>query len=286
MSTSLSLINRRKTDNLVSAADINEKKKFEQEQLVNSIATSEEQYNYLLEALSDLKKGRVKRRLEVFQNGVTETGPVTCLGPEKCKFFHKCPLGNGLQFEETMDDLNKIVIKRVPNYDSEIPFPIGDPCILEKVYAEQKYIDYITELDIDPNRPTELGLIQDLVLVDLYKQRALMILSIGDVDGSGADFFKITQVYDGKTGMQTEQKYVEHPLYKIINDLDKKRIALLSEFNATRKAKVIANSKMVEAKAASKLIQEIDIIKQAMMNVAPKPIIIEGEIISNTLTIE
>ena len=113
-----------------------------------------------------------------------------------------------------------------------------------------------------------------------------MILSIGDVDGGGTDFFKITQVRDGKTGVLVETKYVEHPLYKIVNDLDKKRIALLGEFNATRRAKVIANSKMVEAKVASKLIEEIDIIKQAMMNVAPKATIIEGEVISSTLSIE
>jgi len=177
------------------------------------------------------------------------------MGPQKCPFFHACPIGEGVTIDE-------VTGKKIPIFDDLDDFPMGDQCIAEKVFIEQRLLDYIDEFDIDPNKPSELSLINDLALVDLHKQRAVLFLAAGDREGEGMDFQKIDIMFSAETGAEIGRAYKEHPVIQIIDRLEKRRHKILEELIATRRSKADVAAKFSNVNQSSQLIDEIARIRE------------------------
>lgn len=241
----------------ISRNEPDEAKIARQREFLERVVISGEQYQYLIERYSPEKLAKIIKEIENFKLGLHASAPIVCMGPHKCNFFHACPLGNGMG----VDPKTKT---RVPVYDSLDDFPVGDQCIIEKVFMEQRLIDYIQEFDVDPARPSEVALINDLALVDLYKNRAILIMSVGDKDGEGQDFMKMDiTMMTGETTMEG-RAHKEHPLFAVIDKLEKRRHKILEELLATRKAKAVAAAKFGTGIQASALVTEIEKLRRAI----------------------
>ena len=181
-----------------------------------------------------------------------------CMGPLKCPFYHACPIGGGYSKDAKTG-------ARIPLYDDINDFPIGDQCIVEKVFVEQKLIDYIQEFDIDPARPSELALINDLALCDLYKNRAVLFMAAGDKEGEGVDFMKVDTVDASGEAMSSQSRsYKEHPAFGVIDKLEKRRHKILEELLATRRAKATAVARFGAGAQTSQLMTEIEKLRKAI----------------------
>lgn len=229
-----------------------EKKILRQKDLFGKLRASDTQYEKLLEKYSIKKINKLKKSLDNFKYGYHASAPVVCLGPQKCPFYHACPIGDGYK----SDGLGG----KIPIYDDINDFPIGDQCILEKVYIEQKLIDYLTEFDVDPRSASELSLINDLALLDLYKQRCVLFLAAGDKQSEGLDFLKVDLMFD-EDGNETSRSYKEHPVMNIIERLEKRRHKILEELLATRKGKLTILAKIKKSEDNSKLLDELEKIR-------------------------
>ena len=226
-----------------------------------AINDSDEEYASLVASLSPAKRNKLSRRLDSLQYSVALTAPITCLGPNKCPFFHLCPIGDGVNSDGS------------PLYSPTDQFPIGNHCILEKIYVEQRLSNYMEEFAVDPNMISEMTLINDLITIDLQKQRALAILSIGDKKGFGRDFTAISYSYSDKeatSGEVTAEELKEHPLMARIDSLDKKRISILDQLNATRKAKAAVAKTFAEVATSNKMLDDLSTIKNVIAAMSKK----------------
>ena len=113
------------------------------------------------------KLTRIKKSINRIQTGVHASVPLTCLGPDNCPFIKKCPIptvqANGVLDKGSPDD-----------------YPFGQGMVMEKFYVEQKIVDYSKYLDVILNNPVEMSIVNELALIDLYKNRCLFVLSNGD----------------------------------------------------------------------------------------------------------
>lgn len=220
-----------------------------------AINDADEEYQEIIAALSVKKRNKLEKRLDSLQFSVALTAPITCLGPDRCPFFQACPIGNGV------NELGK------PIYESDDLFPIGKQCILERMYVEQRLASYMEEFFVDPSMISEMSLLNDLITIDLQKQRALLILSIGDAKGFGRDFTTISYGYSDKeqtAGAVTSEETKEHPLMARIDSLDKKRISILDQLNATRKAKAAIAKSFAEDVKSNKMLDDLNSIKNVI----------------------
>ena len=240
-----------------SRSDQSEAKLIRQRDLLNKITASSDQYDKLLERYDEAKLKKLIKDLDNFKYGINAVAPCVCLGPDKCAFYHACPIGMGYSY-------NKINGSRTPLYDSIDDFPIGDQCIVEKVYVEQKLIDYIQEFDVDPARPSELALINDLALCDLHKNRAVLVMAGGDREGEGIDFMKVdTSTSVGAVSTES-RAYKEHPIFGIIEKLEKRRHKILEELLATRKVRAVTAARFGTGIQTSQLMTEIERLRKAI----------------------
>jgi hypothetical protein len=245
------------TKNLNSGSDSKEALDARSAGLIERLKTSETQYSALLARYSPEKIDRLIKALDAYKYGLNASAPIICLGPERCPFFYACPIGNGVS-------VDRVTGKKKPLYDSIEDFPVGNQCILEKVFIEQRLIDYVQEFSIDPARPSELALINDLALVDLYKQRCTLFLAGGDKEGEGLEFMKKDLLFNPETGEQTGESNKEHPVMSIMDRLEKRRHKILEELIATRKSKADIAAKFTQAPDASKLLKEIELLRKVI----------------------
>lgn len=266
--SSLALIDREllipdEKTKLVGGLTKEERKLVRQNKVIDELVKSDEHYGYLFNSLIDTTKERVVAKLKGHRYTIVSNAPIICNGPAMCPFFHVCPLGNGCKTQVLYDnDTGTSEFTREPLYDPTMVFPVGDQCILERTYLEQRIIDYINELDVDPARTSELSLVNDLALIDLHKNRCINIMAAGDKQGDGIDFLKVEMVRDGKTGILTEERIKEHPLLNVLNNLDRKKMSILDSLTATRKQKAQLAAKFAEVKQSSKLLEDIEQLKQ------------------------
>src|SRR6056300_589545 len=144
---------------------------------INKIETKEEaiarlteidtDYDSYIKKLPAKTKERVFASLNATKNTLHSVAPIVCGGPERCPFYDKCPIPEREQNGEIKPTSAQM-------------FPIGKECILEKFYMQQKTIQYIERLNVEPNDPIEMSIVNELALIDLYKNRSLMIMSVGD----------------------------------------------------------------------------------------------------------
>jgi len=272
MSNSLTSKNKNPQFGIIDYENNSIAKTERQNELFNNISLSEESNKKLFVKYNNKQVEKFKKTLNRYKYGLNASAPIICMGPEKCPFFHACPIGNGIK-------VDPVINKKVPIYDSLQDFPIGEMCSLELNFMEDRLKSYLNEFDVDPINASELALVNDLSLVDLYKNRCVLYLSAGDLQNEGIDFFKSEEAYDLQ-GNLINRKYQEHPILNVMEKLEKRRHRILEELIATRKSKMNIMVKIKESQEDSRMLTEIETIRKALEssdNESKDDIIIEIE---------
>lgn len=179
------------------------------------------------------KQAKVAKTHKQLKNGTNVNGPLWCFGPNKCPFHALCPLAD-------IDHHGEVHAAPLDQY------PMGQHCILEGAVYRQSVVSYMERLEVDHRDPVEMAMVKELALIDLQKQRAVNILSVGDSDGEGRDFMrKDTQITHVPNGENLESTTTQlHPLHDILQRLEVRREKWLTKLLATRKDKVDAQAKL------------------------------------------
>ena len=234
-----------------SLVKIDESKEDRQLEFFKSL--EEESYDKYLQKIPSEKLTRIKRSISRIQTGIHASAPLTCLGPDNCPFIKKCPIPI-VNMDGTLDKGN-------PG-----DYPLGKECIMEKFYVEQKIVDYLKYLDVDPNNPVEMSIVNELALIDLYKNRCLFVLANGDRKGEGRDFLMVDVTGFNENGDRAETTKL-HPVIEMIDKLEKRRERWLERLMETRKSKADFMVKMGENQNNSKVLSEIQALRTALSSV-------------------
>lgn len=230
---------------------INDSKEERQLEFFKSL--EEDSYDHYLKRIPDEKLTRIKKSINRIQTGIHASAPLTCLGPDNCPFIKKCPIPT--------IDMRGVLDKGNPD-----DYPLGKECIMEKFYVEQKIVDYLKYLDVDPNNPVEMSIVNELALIDLYKNRCLFVLANGDRKGEGRDFLMVDVTGFNENGDRAETTKL-HPVIEMIDKLEKRRERWLERLMETRKSKADFMVKMGETQNNSKVLSEIQALRAALSSV-------------------
>jgi len=200
--------------------------------------------------LSVAKQKKVLDRMRGMKYGLHVAAPILCLGADNCPFINHCPL-----------------IERDAAGDLDVEgavLPRGEQCVLEHYYMRQQTLQYFEFLKVDANNPVERGIANELALIDLLKNRALMIMSGGDREMQGRDLMSWATSTD-ENGRLTETKSV-HPVLNVIHQLEDRRARWLDKLLQTREAKLKSLRIMGQQDTSSQLMTEFarirDVISQ------------------------
>jgi hypothetical protein len=233
---------------------VDDSKALRQAEFFSSLSQTTNEYNNYLDKLPKNKLERIKRSVSSIKSGVHASAPLICLGASKCPFIKRCPIP-----ERDLDgNLNL-------GQDSD--YPLGRECIMEKFYVEQKIVDYLQHLDVDPTNPVEMSLVNELALIDLYKNRCLLVLAEGDKKGDGRDFMQTDVTGFNENGDRSESTKL-HPVVEMIDRLEKRREKWLEKLMQTRKSKAEFMYKVGETNNNSKVLQEISQLREALYAVS------------------
>lgn len=227
-----------------------------QQQYLQTLGTRPRSQQEYLDSLTPEKRQRVLTRIANVKHGMHAVAPLTCVGPSGCPFIRSCPL---------VDTAPNGAVITGPEED----FPIGNQCLLEGEYMVQKLGEYLVHLDVDPSNPIELSIVQELALLDLQKNRALLVLSNGDRDGQGRDLMHVDISVTGFTqgGRDHEAEPLVskttkiHPVLEYIDKLERRREKWLDRLMETRKAKADWAAKMGTVKTDNRVLDEIKELK-------------------------
>ena len=243
-------------DEIIVAETLAIEKVKTQREVLQELSVVDEDYTQYLEGLNPRQVRRTKQAVNGLRNGLYAIAPLICAGPGKCLFFDRCPIPeiDPLTGEVDVDDMSK--------------YPIGRGCLLEKFFMQQKVIEYIQYLDVDPANPIEMAIANDLAIIDLYKYRAVAILSSGDKDGTGQDFMRTDIIgFNEETG-QAAQMTRTHPALEVIDKLEKRRESYIDKLNESRRAKMELAFKLGQGKDNSKVLEEVSKLREAISRIA------------------
>ena len=222
----------------------------EREEMIAQISALEPAYESYLERLPPEKRQRIFNSLNRIRTGLHAVAPIMCLGPSKCPFIDRCPIperGANQELQLGPDD----------NY------PMGQECILENFFMQQKIIEYVEHLNVDPQNPVEMSVVNELALIDLYKNRSLMIMAVGDKSGQGRDFMRVDVLGFNEAGDRAETAKL-HPAVDMLDKLEKRREKWLEKLMETRKAKADWMIKLGNPQSESKILGEIQKLREAI----------------------
>lgn len=234
---------------------MSDEKQARQLALFNNLQSDE--YDSYLAKLPKAKVEKIRNRINSYKTGVYASAPIVCYGPEKCPFLGKCPIPN-------LDADGKLEVGDPSLY------PVGRECLMEKFFVQQKTIDYMQYLDVDPNNPVEMSIINELALIDLYKNRCLLVLSQGDKNGQGRDFLLVDVLGFNENGDKAESTKL-HPVVDMIEKLERRRERWLERLMETRESKAKFLSKMNENKNQSRVLEEISMLREALYTIDVTP---------------
>ena len=242
---------------------INESKELRQKEFYESISSPRDEYSQYLEKIPENKLKKIRRSVANIKSGIHASAPLTCLGPDKCPFIRKCPI----------PDVDK---DGVLDYGELSSYPIGKECVMEKFLVEQKIVDYLSYLDVDPSNPVEMSIVNELALIDLYKNRCLFVLSSGDGSGEGRDFLMVDITGFNENGVAAETKKL-HPVVEMIDKLEKRRERWLERLMETRKSKADFMMKMGENQSSSRVLSEIQKLREVLTSTETVELITEEQ---------
>ena len=238
---------KEKSKELVSISSIPTK-----DQAISEISKVDTDYQKYIKKLPEKKRERLINSLNATRSGLHTVAPIMCGGPVPCPFIEKCPIPDRNSEGEL-------------EYGDASNYPIGKQCVLEKFYMQQKLIEYYQHLNIDPNNPVEVSIANELAIIDLYKNRALMIMSVGDRSGQGKDFMRIDILGFNENGETAEQAKL-HPALEVIDKLERRREKWLDKLMETRQAKANWMLKVGGTQNESKILSEIQKLREAISN--------------------
>lgn len=224
--------------------------------LFNNIAEENTYENYLSK-LPESKIKRIEGKINSYKTGVYASAPIMCYGPKKCPFLSKCPI----------PDINE---KGEVISGPEDEYPIGQECIMERYIVEHKTMQYLEYLNVDISNPVEMSIVNELALIDLYKNRCMFVLSQGDKKGDGRDFMSTDVVAFNENGDRAESTKL-HPVVDMIEKLEKRRERWLERLMETRESKAKLMAKMAESKTHSKMLDEISMLREALYSIDASP---------------
>ena len=221
-----------------------------QKELLAGLQEEESAYMDFLQRLAPEKRQRVTNSLNRMRHGLHTVAPLTCQGPRRCPFVNHCPIPSVEQ-------------KQQRQYGPDSDYPMMMPCVLETMYQRQKIIEYTQRLEVDPADPIEMALVNELAIIDMYKNRALMIGSEGDRDGDGRDFLRqdkdIKEAGDATYEVFSTQL---HPVFEVLDKLEKRRERLLERLMETRAAKANYDLKRGKVQEDSNVLKEIAAVRR------------------------
>lgn len=209
--------------------------------LFTALSGETEGYQSYLDRIDPKKLQRINNTVAGMRHGLHTVAPITCMGPEKCSFSDRCPI------PERNPETGKLDYGKLSDY------PIGQACLLESFYMRQKIVDYVRHLDVDPEDPVEMSIVNELALIDLLKNRALMILGTGDRDGQGRDFMRIDITGFSEGGKESTTSTL-HPAADYIDKLERRREKWLEKLVQTRKSQAELRLKTGALKEESRLL--------------------------------
>lgn len=227
---------------------------------LKELASMSPEYTDYLNKISDVKRKRLLDEQKRMRNGLQAIAPLTCFGPAKCPFINNCPVATRTEDGQIdMEDLSD--------------YPMYQPCVYEKLYMQQKVIDYVTYLEVDPSNPIEMAIVNDLAVIDLYKNRAMLVMGSGDRQGDGRDFLKQDRkLSQGEHGTMEEITTQLHPAAGYLDTLEKRRIKLTESLVETRRSRIDVALKQGTPNVTSQLVDELAAIKKALEDSGAKKI--------------
>ena len=225
-------------------------------QALAEINNLDDDYLSYLSSLPDKVQTKIKNRINATRNGIHAVAPLTCSGPQNCPFIEKCPIPN-------RDSEGELEFGPGSNY------PIGMECVLESIFMRQKITDYMQHLKVDPGNPVEVSIVGELALIDLYKNRCLMVMSSGDRSGQGKDFMRIDILGFNENGDTAEQAKI-HPVIEVMDKLEKRREKWLDKLMETRKAKAEWIAKVGGGENDSRVLNEIKQLRDALLSISSR----------------
>lgn len=172
---------------------------------------------------------RFKNTFIRMTHGVSAAIPMLCTGA-------KCP--------------NKICV-----FHETKTYPYGLQCPYEARMIQYLFKSYMEDLGVDPESPTELTLINELVEADILSYRANLGLS-GGIDEEATTLLKTSVIEKGDHLAETT---VVHPLLEVKERANRTRMRILESLAATRreKYKKAAALKKSEESDASTFLAEL-----------------------------
>lgn len=220
------------------------------------MAEIESSYQRYMEGLDPQLMHRIQSQQSALQNGMYVSAPLMCAGPEKCRIISHCPI------PETDQD-GKVSYGAASNY------PIGRQCIVERLFMQSKTVALAAFLQVDPSNPIEIAIVGELALIDLQKNRVVMLMAKGDRDGQGQDFLRYDSKGFDEHGNPLEETKL-HPWVDFLDKLEKRRQSHLDRLMATRKAKAELASRSGDA-MDSRLVREIEQLRGAIEALGKSP---------------
>lgn len=231
------------------------------DQYIQALTTAyADTYGEYLSRVPEKVKERIQRKAGAMKHGLSTFAAINCLGPKRCPFFHACPIPEK---------------RSSPGPDSD--YPIGGPCVLEVEYLAQQVIGYLEQLEVQPDNPVEMSLVQELSLVDLLKNRAVLVLSGGDNTGGGRNLLSLEEIitgWDSEGNARTTQSVKIHPAMEILDKLEKRRTKIHEMFAATRERKLRFGGPI---SGNSKLMEDMMVIKSFIETLTAKGALVDSE---------
>ena len=234
------------------------------EALKNRMLEEKDELTTYYDRLPPEKKLRINGQLANMKTGLHAVAPLKCGGPKVCVFIAHCPIPDRGEDGELI-------------FGPDSHYPKGLDCILEAGYMKNKVMEYFIHLDVDPHNPVETALVNELALIDLYKNRTLMILSSGDKNRQGQDLLltDITGYTDNGHPLTSTQL---HPAMEAMDKLERRRKDILSKMNEFRKDKLEMNHKLGISKDSG-LFDQLEKIRKALEAKSSEPLEIEEDLI-------
>ena len=152
------------------------------------------------------------------------------------------------------------------------------PCVLETMYQRQKIIEYVQHLEVDPDNPVEIAIVNELAILDLHKNRALMVMSEGDRDGHGRDFLRQDENWQ-EAGDQAHRvlSTTLHPVFEVLDRLERRRERLLERLMQTRRSQAEYDLKRGKNVEDSNVLKEIQAVRQYLQEASARTITGDGD---------
>jgi hypothetical protein len=173
--------------------------------------------------ISPAARGRLERTILAGRLGGVYLSPMICRGGNQCPFVERCPIG-------VEDGLGG-------------NFPVGKQCIVEVNLINNRFVEYIEELDIEgeiERSPTLRSLVSKLVELDIEDYRLSLTLSGLAHDSDGTLLLKqVTMVNNVGDEVET---LAEHPAWRMKERIQKQRMEILDAIVATPKRKAMVTA--------------------------------------------